>query len=82
MNYLLNSTNVYRVPSEQAALDLREELTNLPYGELTSFSYSVKEVKQKGEVVDTYYLVKAKIVFTAEKEPETVIYPKYGLEKE
>lgn len=81
MDYLLNSTNVYRVPNEQAALRLREELTNLPYGELTQFSYAIKEVKQKGEVVDTYYVVKAKITFTSEKEPETIIYPHYGLEK-
>lgn len=82
MNYLLNTTEVYRVPSEEAALRLRETLTNLPYGELTAFSYTIKEVKQKGEVVDTYYLVKAKIVFTQEKEPEQVIYPHYGIEKE
>ena len=81
MNYLLNSTNVYRVPSEAAALKLREELSNLDYGELVQFAYSIKEVKQKGEVVDTYYVVKAKIAFTPEKEPELVIYPNYGLEK-
>lgn len=82
MNYLLNSTNVYRVPDETAALRLREELSNLEYGELTQFSYAIKEVKAKGEVVDTYCVVKAKITFTPEKEPELVIYPHYGLEKE
>lgn len=81
MNYLLNSTNVYRVPTEQAALKLKDELNNLEYGELTHFSYTIKEVKQKGEVVDTYYLVKVKLVFTSEKEPETLVYPRYGLEK-
>ena len=81
MNYLLNTTNVYRVPTEIAALELRDYLSNLEYGELTQFSYAIKEVKAKGEVVDTYYVVKAKIVFTTEKEPELVIYPKYGLEK-
>lgn len=82
MNYLLNCVNCYRVPTEMAALKLRDELSNLEYGELVQFSYSVKEVKQKGEVVDTYYVVKAKISFTPEKEPELVIYPNYGLEKE
>lgn len=81
-NYLLNTINTYRVPNENAALKLREELSNLEYGELTQFSYSIKEIKVKGEVVDTYCVVKAKITFTSEKEPELVIYPKYGLEKE
>lgn len=82
MNYLLSVNNVYRVPTEEAALKLKDELNSLEYGELTQFSYAIKEVKQKGEVVDTYYLVKVKIVFTSEKEPETIIYPHYGLEKE
>lgn len=82
MNYLLNCTNVYRVATEVAALKLRDELSSLPYGELTQFAYSVKEVKAKGEVVDTYYVVKAKITFTAEKEPETLIFPHYDMEKE
>lgn len=82
MNYLLNCVNSYRVPTEDAALKLRDELSNLEYGELVQFGYSIKEVKQKGEVVDTYYVVKAKISFTPEKEPDLVIYPNYGLEKE
>ncbi len=79
MNYLLNAVNTYRVPTEEAALDLRDQLNNLPYGELTSFSYNIKEVKQKGEVIDTYYVVKTKIVFTTEKEPESLIHPSYEL---
>lgn len=82
MNYLLNTTNTYRVSDESAALKLRDELSNLDYGELTQFSYSLKEVKAKGEVVDTYCVVKAKITFTPEKEPELVIYPHYGLERD
>lgn len=79
MNYLLNGVNTYRVPTEEAALGLREELNNSPYGELTAFSYTVKEVKQKGEVIDTYYVVKAKLVFTNEKEPESLVHAIYEL---
>ena len=79
MNYLLTAVNTYRVPTEEAALNLREELNNLPYGDLTSFSYSVKEVKAKGEILDTYYIVKAKIVFNLEKEPESLVHPSYEL---
>lgn len=79
MNYLLNSVNTYRVPTEQAALELREQLNNLDCGELVAYSYTIKEIKVKGEVVDTYYIVKAKLQFTPEKEPETVVKVEYSL---
>ncbi len=79
MNYLLNSVNTYRVPTESAALKLREDLNNLNCGELISFSYTIKEVKQKGEIVDTYYVVKAKLIFNAEKEPESGVRVEYNL---
>jgi hypothetical protein len=82
MNYLLNVTNVYRVPTVEDALKLREELQKTSCGELTSFSYTTKYIKVKGEVVEEYQLVKAKIEFTPEKEPEVQIYASYsdGLE--
>ena len=71
MNYLLKVTNVYRVPNETAALNLREELANLPCGELTAFSYTQKVVKQKGEIVDEYLVCKATLDFQKEKEADT-----------
>ncbi len=77
--YLLNTVNTYRVATEQEALNLRDRLNNLPYGELNTFSYTIKEVKQKGEIVDTYYVVKAKLVFNSEKEPESGVKVEYNL---
>lgn len=77
MEYLLKVTNVYRVPTVEAALELRERLSNTDCGELTAFSYITKYIKQKGEIIEEYQVCKATIEFTAEKEPETVVHATY-----
>lgn len=81
MAYLINSTNVYRVPTVQDALELRKELEK-GAGELVSFSYTTKFIKQKGEIVEEYQQVKAKLVFNDEKEPESDIRERYSMEEE
>ena len=45
--------------------------------DLTAFSYTTKYIKEKGEIVDEYQIVKAKKVFNNEKEPESRIDVKY-----
>lgn len=77
-NYLISATNTYRVPTVEDALALREKLETLENGELTSFSYTTKYIKVKGEIVEEYQLVKAKIDFTPEKDPEDRIEAKYS----
>lgn len=77
MTYLINVTNVYRVPTVADALELRKELEK-GAGELVSFSYTTKYIKAKGEIVEEYQQVKAKIVFNDEKEPESDIREGYG----
>ena len=77
MEYLLKVTNVYRVETEHDALELREQLRHNSGGDLTAFSYTVKEIKQKGEVVGSYLVCKATIAFNAEKEPERRIQVSY-----
>lgn len=75
--YLLRSENVYRVPTVEDALALREELQQIDCGELISFSYTTKYIKVKGEIIEEYQIVKAKIQFTDEKEPEEHIKVSY-----
>jgi len=77
MEYLLKVQNVYRVETEAEALTLRESLRNKSGGELTAFAYTVKEVKQKGEVIGSYVVCKATIEFNKEKEPERRISVTY-----
>lgn len=77
MEYLLKVVNTYRVETEAEALTLRETLRNKSNGELTAFAYTVKEVKQKGEVIGSYVVCKATIEFNKEKEPERQVSVAY-----
>ena len=49
--YLINNTLVFRVPTVEDALALRDELSENPYGELTNFSYTTKYIKAKCEII-------------------------------
>lgn len=79
MNYLINTVNTYRVPTVEAALELRDKLSNIDCGELINFSYTTKYIKEKGQIVEEYQLVKAKIEFNAEKDPESTVDVSYGV---
>lgn len=72
--YLIKVTNVYRVPTVEDALTLRERLQMTPNGELTAFSYTTKYIKSTEE---EYQVVKATIVFTEEKNPDIHVTAKY-----
>ena len=76
MTYLINAVNTYRVPTVEDALELREELSNLKYCELESFSYTTKYNKKTEE---EYQVVKAKLVFNDVKEPDSTISAIYDL---
>ena len=90
--YLLNNVLTFRVPTVTDALALRDELSNLPLGDLVNFSYTTKYIKVKGEIVEEYQLVKAKlellgikvtieeIEFNAEKDPMQHINVSYETE--
>jgi hypothetical protein len=71
--YTLKTTSTYRVPTVQDALKLRKYLEKTGPGELNSFTYTTKEIKLKGEVIETYQLVKASFNIDSEKEPEGVL---------
>lgn len=77
MNYLLKVINTYRVPTEEAALKLREELAEGEVGRLVAFTHTLKEVKAKGEVIEEYWVCKATIEFTKEKEPDVQVAVSY-----
>lgn len=79
MTYLVKATNTYRVPTVQDALSLREKLEN-GAGELISFKYTTKYIKQKGEIVEEYQLVNATLQFNDEKDPTAATREKYEVE--
>ena len=78
--YLLNNVLTFRVPTVTDALALRDELSNLPLGDLVNFSYTTKYVKVKGVIEEEYQLVKAKLEFNAEKDPMQRINVSYETE--
>lgn len=75
--YLINDITTYRVSTVEDVELLHEQLLEDTTFELTSFSYTTKQIKVKGEIVEEYQLVKAKKVFNAEKEPNTTVDVKY-----
>ena len=52
IKYLLSTVNTYRVHTVNDVELLHEELKKDNKFELTSFSYTTKDIKVKGEVVD------------------------------
>lgn len=79
MNYITQIVETIRVPSVGAVEKLHTELKNDSRFELKKFEYQHKEVKQKGEVIDEYELVKATLYFNAEKEPSRVVNINYDI---
>lgn len=80
MKYLIETTEVYRVDSEQEVQQLIEEAKQGSKYELIKYDRIYKEKKQKGEILETWYRVSLKKKFTDEKEPESVVNVSYGEE--
>ena len=77
MKYLINTTEVYRVDTIEAAEALNEEVKADGRYEVASFTYKIKNKKLKGEVIDEWYQVTIKKVFNDEKDPFTSVSVNY-----
>jgi uncharacterized pyridoxamine 5'-phosphate oxidase family protein len=77
MKILLNDVHTYRVDTVEEVEQLHQELKENPAFTLVSFSYKTKYIKLKGEIIDEYQLVTAKIMFTDEKEPTADVIVTY-----
>ena len=80
MRYLIQTTEVYRADTEAEAQGVITEAKAASEYALTKYSSEAKEVKSKGEVVDTYYKVSLTKVFTDIKEPEAIATITYEVE--
>ena len=79
-NYLITTTEVYRVISEGAAQKLIDEAkADSSYG-LVKYNCEHKERKAKGEVIDDWFKVTLFKKFTDEKEPEVMTNIIYEVE--
>lgn len=70
MKYLITTTEVYRVDTEDQVKQIIEDAKNDNHFILTKYTSQYKERKQKGEVVDSYWKLSLTKQFTSEKEPE------------
>lgn len=70
MKYLLETTENYRVSTEAEVTTLIEEAKKDTHYILKKHTSQIKERKQKGEIIDTWYKVTLVKYFTDEKEPE------------
>ena len=75
--YLLKAVDTYRVPDEAAVETLHDELLNDSTFDLVGFSYKVKQIKAKGEIIEEYMVVQATKQFTNEKDPDEVFTVTY-----
>ena len=67
--YLITVTEIYRVDTEQEAINMIQEAKDNNQYQLLEQNYKYKEKTQKGEIVDTYWKVTLKKGFDNEKEP-------------
>lgn len=78
--YLIKTTEIYRVDSENEVEAILADAKNDSKYELVKYSSQHKEVKSKGEIIDEYELVSLTKSFTAEKEPDRQVDVSYGEE--
>ena len=77
MKYLINTTETYRVDTENEVNTLIEETKKSNLFTLNKYNCQQKELKQKGEIVDSWFKVTLSKTFTSEKEPDSNIQIKY-----
>lgn len=76
-HYVIKNTAEYRVETIEDVVTFREELQKQAAQDgysLSAFSYSEKLVKEKGIVVDSFYVVKAVFTVNDVKEPTLPIF--------
>lgn len=78
MKYLITTTEVYRVESEDESKRIIEAAKEDNHFILKKYSSEYKERKQKGEVVDSWWKVTLTKSFTDEKEPEFITEISYA----
>lgn len=76
-HFVIKNTTEYRVETIEDVVKFREELQEKAQKDgysLSAFSYAEKLVKEKGEIVDSYFSVKATFTVNDIKEPTIPIF--------
>ncbi len=78
--FLVSTTEVFRVDTDEEAKGLIEEAKRSSMFELGKYSSEFKVKKQKGEIIDEWYKVTLVKHFNDEKEPTQHIKPNYEVD--
>jgi len=78
--FLVSTTEVFRVDTDEEAKGLIEEAKRSSMFELGKYSSEFKVKKQKGEIIDEWYRVTLVKHFNDEKEPSQHIKPNYEVD--
>ncbi len=76
-HFVIKNTAEYRIDTIDEVVKFRDELQTQAAQDsysLSAFGYSEKLIKEKGEVVDSYYVVKATFSINDPKEPTVPIF--------
>ena len=76
IKYLIKTVVDIRVESEEDANNLHKEMEDFAHSEnitLSSWTQTYKCRKQKGEIIEEYYLCRYTLQFNDIKEPETLL---------
>lgn len=76
-SYLIKVTEQYRCDTEAEARNLIEDAKQNHQYTVTKSSSEIKNLKQKGEIVDEWRRVVITKEFTSEKEPAEQVTPIY-----
>ena len=76
-SYLIKVTEQYRCDTENEAKNLIEEAKRNNQYTVIKSSNEIKNVKQKGEIIDEWHRVLITKSFTSEKEPDVQIQAEY-----
>ena len=77
MKFLLTTTESYRIDTEKEVEVAIQEAKEDPTFILKKYDRTFKEKKQKGEVVDSYFILKLTKQFNEEKEPVSEVTVNY-----
>ena len=78
MKFLLTTTESYRIDTEKEVETAIQEAKEDPSFILKKYDRTFKERKLKGEVVDSYFILKLTKQFNEEKEPISEVSISYG----
>ena len=80
MKYLLNTVETYRVDTVSEVEQLHQAFKDDTRFILKSFEYKTKDIKEKGEIVGEYQIVKVKKEFNIEKDPISDVLVSYEVD--